>query len=343
MCGVKVEEFALGFGKKLWCFSDKNNTEWQIRLIPIGGYVKMFGDESPDSRPNVDLINSMTDEEKKVSFLHKKIWQKFLIIFAGPLFNFLFSIMILTLIFSLFGQLKVLTVVDGIVDNSIAQEIGMQVGDRIIEINDKKVTYFSDVMKKVSLNTGNVMNIKVKRDIGNGDYRYINFNVIPKLVETTEFGHKTSVRRLGVIAHTSEFKKLSILSSITTSIKEVYDICVINFLGMKQIAFGERSVKELSGPVKIANIAGKTARQGIGSAISFVVFLSCSLGFINLLPVPVLDGGHLFCYIIAIFNRGKELSVKTQNFIMKLGFVFIIAIFLITTFNDIKDILFISH
>lgn len=336
-CDVKIDCFSVGFGKPLWKRFDKLGTQWQICWIPGGGYVKMFGDDSPDSRPDLNKINNMKESEKRYSFVHKKIWQKFFISAAGPFFNFLLSTVIVFFILIIFGRPIVNPKVDRVLEGSPAYEAGIQSGDLIEAVNNKKINNFAELGRIVAMSTGHK---SIKLLVKRGE-DHLTVNIIPRMINLDGRGLKNiKAPQVGIVSSTFSIERLSIISAIGYSVKETYDICIMNVVGIKQILLGHRSVNELSGPVKIANMAGHAAKSGFLGFVRFIVIISCGIGFANLLPIPVFDGGHMLCYIVAFLRGNREISLRGQAILMKIGFVMVILLTVFITFNDVRDLAF---
>lgn len=333
LCGVKVEEFSIGFGKKLFSFRDKKNTEWKFCLLPFGGYVKMFGDRSAASNPDSEAIAKMTDEEKKASFVGKNVYQRAAIVAAGPIANFILAIIIFTFLFHHNGKTQVLPIIDAVVAGSAAEGAGVLAQDEIIEINQQKISDFNEIRQVVIDSKAQELNLKIKRD---GEV--IELKLLPKIEKRKDFfGEEVEMPTLGISASKVINAKLNIGESFVLANVETYQISIKIFQTLGELITGQRSVKELGGPVKIAKYSGKSVEMGMLVVLWFGAMISINLGVMNLLPIPVLDGGHLFFYLIEAL-RGKALSLKTQQVAFNFGLSLVLTLMIFTTVNDLWQI-----
>lgn len=330
LCGVKVEEFSIGFGKKLFSWRDKKDTQWKFCLLPFGGYVKMFGDRNAASMPDSSAIAEMSDADKKLSFVGKNVWQRMAIVSAGPIANFLLAIFIFTILFKINGVTKVLPIVDEVIANSAAFEAGVKKGDQVVAINEKEISQFDEIRMAVMSAKEQQLTFKIKR----GE-EFLELKIAPKIeVRKDFFGDEVEIATLGVSAATIDHKKINLAESFVHANKETYNISVAVLKAAGELITGQRSVKELGGPIKIAKYSGKTVEMGMLVVAWFMAMISINLGVMNLLPIPALDGGHLFYYIIEAI-RGKPLSQKTQQIGFRFGFSLLISLMIFTTLNDV--------
>ncbi len=339
---VQIEEFSIGFGKKIFGFCDKKGTEWKFSLIPMGGYVKMFGDENPASQPSKS-IQEFTEEQKQKSFYFKPLYQKFCIVFAGPLFNYLLGFVIFFFLIYNNGISKTSNVINEIVDNSPAYFAGLQSKDKVVSINNRKVLRFGDIQKTVQMHPDKKLDFEIIR---NGNK--VNLYITPELVQAKDFlGNTISVGRIGVTSEVITFEDTGLLQSINLAFYELFDLSRLTLIALKQIVVGERSLSDLSGPVKIAKYSSQITEKAVSSESKFIDFalifwfvalISINLGLANLLPIPLLDGGHLFFYMIeAVIRRPVPLVI--QQVLFKIGFVFLIVLFVLITVNDLRSVL----
>ena len=329
-CGVKIEEFAIGFGKKIFGFRDKKGTEWKFCILPFGGYVKMYGDKNGASIPDIELIKKMSAHERKISFLGKNVYQRIAIVGAGPIANFILAILIFTCLFKVNGISQVEPVVSEIVENSASFEAGIKKGDRVLAIDDKEIEDFQDIRSLVVTGLETDLNFKINR---NGEE--LNIKISPKIIAQKDmFGDEIKIRTIGLIAENVIKKELSLIGSFVEANKETLNISQSILKTLGQLLTGQRSVKELGGPVKIAKYSGKTVEQGLVVVAWFMAMISINLGVMNLLPIPVLDGGHLFYYFFEAI-RGKPLSQKVQTYGYNFGLAIVLSLMVFTTLNDI--------
>lgn len=333
-CGVRIEEFSIGFGKELFGFKDKSKTKWKFCILPFGGYVKMYGDKNQASVPDYEVVKKMSAHERKISFIGKNVYQRFAIVFAGPLANFILAILLMTFLFYRNGLNIVEPVVSDVVADSSAFEAGLKKGDKILKVNNQEIQDFSEIKAIVLTGLEPVITLEILRENG----EIITKEVAPKLTSQKDvFGDENKVRTIGIIADKFSSIELNLWQSFVQSNKEVVRISASILKTLGQLITGQRSVKELGGPVKIAKYSGKTMDIGLEMVIWFMAMISINLGVMNLLPIPVLDGGHLFYYIIEAV-RGKALPVKIQNYGYNFGLAIVLSLMAFTTINDIINL-----
>ncbi|VAV87217.1 Intramembrane protease RasP/YluC, implicated in cell division based on FtsL cleavage [hydrothermal vent metagenome] len=337
MNGVRVDVFSIGIGPEIWGRTDKKGTRWKISYFPVGGYVKFFGDASEASTPG-DSLNEMTEEEKKISFHHKKLYQRAAVVFAGPFANFIFAILILATFFYAYGQVDTPAVVSEVVEGSAAEEAGLQKGDVIVAVDGSEIKRFKDVIIEVLYSAGESMNVDVLRG---GEI--VSLILTPKMTKIVRNGEQVmgddgkplELYQIGVQnAEKTVIREHNLTSALWAGVLETRVIVVQSLRGIRQMIVGTRSVKELSGPIGIAKIAGESAKRGIDFWIRVMALVSISLGMINLFPIPLLDGGHLLFYGFEAV-LGRKLSDKTQEYGFRIGLVFILGLMMLATFNDI--------
>jgi regulator of sigma E protease len=334
-CGVKIEEFAIGFGKKIFGFRDKKGTEWKFCVLPFGGYVKMYGDKNGASIPDVELIKQMSAHERKISFLGKNVYQRIAIVGAGPVANFILAIFIFTCLFKINGIAQIEPVVSEIVENSASFEAGIKKGDRILAIDNVEIEDFQKMRNIVVTGLEKDLNFKIQRN-----EEELNIKISPKIIPQKDmFGDEIKIRSIGLIAENVIKKELSLIESFAEANKETFDISKSILKTLGQLITGQRSVKELGGPVKIAKYSGKTVEQGLVVVAWFMAMISINLGVMNLLPIPVLDGGHLFYYLFEAI-KGKPLSQKVQTYGYNFGLALVLSLMVFTTLNDIFQLLY---
>ncbi|MEZ0344049.1 MAG: RIP metalloprotease RseP [Caldimicrobium sp.] len=320
--GVKVEIFSFGFGPKLLGMTF-GETEYRISLIPLGGYVKLYG-EHPEILPSV--------AEPERAFAFKSPFQKTFIVIAGPLANFIFAFIAFFFVFSIMGKTYTPPVVGEVLKDSPAEKAGLMRGDRILELNGKKIKAFEDLLLEMRKDENlREIELKVKR----GE-EILTFRINPMLMEGSNiFGKKTQIPVIGIRA-TSELvhEKVDPLTALYLSAKKVYDFTALTFLAIYKLISGELPFSTLGGPITIGKFAGDSARLGFFAFVSFMALLSINLGVLNLLPLPMLDGGHIVIFAIEAVRR-KPLSLKTQELIFKIGLIIIIVLSIAVFYNDI--------
>ena len=323
-CGVKVEQFSLGFGKVLWSRKDKKGTEWKVCLIPLGGYVQMFGDADASSTKTDERVEEYTEEEKKVSLPYQPLWKKSLIAFAGPAMNYVFAIVLLAIFFSFYGVIEVPPVISAVAEGSAAAAAGIQKGDRIEVINGEKIKEFSDVRRFVHLDK--TLEITVLRD-----GKEVNL--------TAHLNAETGGAVLGVqaVMTRDHYRSVSVPQAFAESVKEVWTITKDTLIVLKRIVLGQRSAEDMRGPLGIAEASGDAARGGVISLVLFIIQVSVGIGLVNLLPIPVLDGGHLLLYGIEAVIR-RPINEKVQTLALYIGAGLLLCLLIVTSWNDIVRI-----
>jgi len=338
--GVKVEVFSVGFGNELWGFNDKYGTRWRLSSVPLGGYIKMFGEGDMITGVDDTEDRPMTEDEKKVSFHHKKLRQRTAVVAAGPLANFLFAILVFWGINAAYGVPKILSAVGEVIEDTAAADAGIQAGDVILSINGQSITLFRELSEIVSVNA----NVPLDFEILRGD-QVVHLNATPRMWRGTKgsddneaedaAASTSSKGLLGVrpsMDHV-ETDRTGVFEGLLLGVKQTYFFTANILAGLGEMFSGDRSAKELGGVLSIAQFSGEAAQGGIVSTLRFLAILSINLGLINLFPVPVLDGGHLVFYMAEAL-RGKPLSQKLQEYSFRFGMVLVLLLMLFATWND---------
>ena len=336
--GVGVTDFSIGFGKEIFGWNDKSGTRWKICWIPLGGYVKFFGDRNVFSQSDQEeLLKKYNDEDKKKLFVLKPLYQRSLIVAGGPLANFVLAIIIFFFIYTFVGKDFTPAMIDEVRKESPAEIAGLMKNDVILEIDNTKVKSIMDVSKLITMSTSEFINFKVSRYDEN-----ILLKVKPNIVDTKDnLGNKIKKRMVGItlIPYNNEInhKKLGPTKALYYSINEVYFVSISSLKYLGSIIFGSGDSSQLGGPIRIAKISGQVAEFGLIPFLSMMAYISISLGLINLFPIPLLDGGHLMFYA---FEKvlGRPLSQKTQEGFFRIGLFLILSLMFFATFNDLKDL-----
>lgn len=331
MCGVKVEVFSVGFGKELFGLTDKTGTRWKFSFLPFGGYVKFYGDVGYSGEKDYRAESRMSDQDRNVSFHHKSLGKKTAIVAAGPLANLLLAVIISTLIFAVVGRSYTPAVVDEVMEGSEAKAVGIQPGDRIVQIDNAKIRRFEEVQQIVMFNPGKSLELSIERG---GGLLVLSVTPKPSSIVDPITGNTHEVGLLGISVNSREIEKVSLGGAVAEAVAHTYSISVRTLQGIGQIITLTRSAKELGGPILIAQISGAQAANGPVSLFGFIVILSVTLGLINFFPIPMLDGGHLLFYFIELI-RGKPLGAKSQDFCFRIGFAIVILIMAFAIFNDL--------
>jgi regulator of sigma E protease len=336
--GVGVTDFSIGFGKEIIGWNDKSGTRWKICWIPLGGYVKFFGDRNVFSQADQEkILEKYNKDEQEKLFVLKPLYQRVLIVFGGPLANFLLAIVIFFSIFTFIGKDFTPAVINEVQKDSPAMIGGLKQNDIILEIEGNKVNSIMEVSKYITTSTSEFIDFKVERF----DQEYL-LKVKPNIVLSEDnLGNKVNKRIVGIKlgAYNNEINhvKLGPAQALIYAVKEVYFVSVSSLKYIVSIIKGTGDTSQLGGPIRIAKITGQVAEIGILPFISIMAYISISLGLINLFPIPMLDGGHLMFYA---FEKvlGRPLSQKTQEGFFRIGMFLLISLMFFTTFNDLKDL-----
>ena len=336
--GVGVTDFSIGFGKEIFGWNDKSGTRWKICWIPLGGYVKFFGDRNVFSQADQEkIINKYSKEDQKKLFVLKPLYQRALIVAAGPLANFLLAIVIFFSIYTFIGKDFTPAVINEVQKDSPAMAAGLKNNDIIISIDDNKVKSIMEVSKFITLSTDEFIDFTVSRS-----NQELIFKVKPNMVTSEDnLGNKVNKRMVGIMlgAYNNQVNhvKLGPTKSLYYSINEVYFVSASTLKYLVSIIKGTGDSSQLGGPIRIAKVTGQVAEFGILPFLNMMAYISISLGLINLFPIPLLDGGHLMFYG---FEKilGKPLSQKTQEGFFRIGMFLLLSLMIFATFNDLKDI-----
>ncbi len=328
--GVRVDVFSIGFGPEVFGWHDRAGTRWKFSAIPLGGYVKMFGDNDVSSGLPAAGLSRMTPAEREVSFHYKRLGQRAAIVVAGPAANFVFAIVVLAILFMTYGQPFTPAQVGQVQPGSAAERGGIKPGDVIVKINGGSVQSFENVQQDVRLNPGVPMTIVVKRGGDN-----LTFHVTPTKTELTDrFGNHYEVGLLGIARNGVDYVKRDPATALLQAGAQTWTLSADTLQAMWQIVIGTRGTDELGGPLRIAQMSGDVAQGGIVAVVWFMAVLSINLGLINLFPVPVLDGGHLLFYAAEAL-RGKPLGQRAQEYGFRIGLALVLTLMVFATWNDL--------
>ncbi len=328
--GVRVEAFGVGFGRELVGWTDRVGTRWRLNAIPVGGYVKMFGEMQPVN--DGEEPPEMTEADRAVSFPHKRLGQRAAIVAAGPLANLIFAVVVFALMFVTMGQPVTAPVVGQVMADSAAAEAGLQEGDRITAVNGTPVDRFEDLAHLVQLRGVAPLTLTLERG-GVPETRV----VTPRMVTVTDpTGGKHEVPRVGIQASPEAFevRHFGPIGATGEAVTHTWRVITGTFEAVGQIVSGQRSADQLGGPLRIAEFSGRAAQLGLLAAVNFIAILSINLGLINLFPVPLLDGGHLLFYAIEGV-RGRPLTERAQEMGLRVGLALVLCLMLFVTWNDL--------
>jgi regulator of sigma E protease len=332
-CGVKVEAFSLGFGPEIYGFDDRRGTRWRLAALPLGGYVKFFGEANGTSVSDEASLAEMSPQERAVSFSAQKVGKRAAIVAAGPIANFVLAIVIFSGIFYVHGRSILLPAVDSVAADSAAAAAGFQPGDLIVSIDGAKIDSFEDMQRIVQQSSDTQLVFVVDRA-----GKPVELVATPRRRDvTTPFG-TTRVAVLGVQSKAKpenwHIQKYGFVDSIRIATSETWYVVARTGSYLKGLVLGQESADQLSGPIRIAEVSGEMAKIGVSALLNLAAILSISVGMLNLLPVPLLDGGHLVYYAVEAM-RGKAMNERAQQFGFKIGIMLVTSLMIFATYNDI--------
>lgn len=325
LCGVRVLVFSLGFGPELVGFTDRHGTRWKISAIPLGGYVKFFGDENEASVPSPATLAAMTEEERRQSFPGQPVGNRAAVVAAGPIASFILAIAIFAGVFTVFGKTVVIPRIAGVAPDSPAATAGFKPGDVIVSIDGTKIENFSDVQRIVSFSPGVPLAVVVDRG-GTQD----TLTVTP-----AEQG------RRGVLGITRSNEPDDVRTDAVTPVEGVrlgaertWVVVSTSLRYLGDVVIGRQAADQIGGPIKIAQLSGEVAKLGLGALLELTALLSASVGLLNLFPIPILDGGHLLYFLIEAV-RGKPLSERVQEAGTRIGLAIVSMLMIFVIGNDL--------
>lgn len=327
--GVRVEVFSIGFGPELFGWTGrKSGTRWKVSILPLGGYVKMFGETASGS--SEDEAERLSPEDERVSFHHKRVGQRAAVVVAGPLANFVLAVVVLAVLFTTAGQPFTPPEVGAVQPGSPAEAAGMKPGDRFVAIDGQAIERFEDIQRIVREAPGEALSITVARDDRN-----VVLRVTPERHETVDrFGNRSEHGLIGVARAGAVYVRHGPFEATYRAVTETWAIAAFTLEAVGQIIVGTRSSEGLGGPVRIAQLSSQVAELGIVNVFWFLAVLSINLGLINLFPIPMLDGGHLLFYGIEAL-RGRAVSDRIMDFGFRIGLGLVVALFLFVTVQDL--------
>jgi regulator of sigma E protease len=337
--GVRVETFSIGFGPELFGFNDHKGTRWRIAAVPLGGYVKFFGDANAASTPDFEAASDMSETDRAESFVHKRVAQRAAVVAAGPIANFILAIVIFAATFMTLGRPVTDPLIADVQAGGAAALAGFQKGDVIISIDGQPIKNFADVPRIVAPNPGRELIFLVDRD-----GRQLTIPVTPQLENRADrFGNEQSIGFIGIVNDTEEsnfhVEKMGPLDATYAAVGETWYIIARTLGYLYDIATGYQSADQLGGPIRIAKVSGDVATLGPMALINLAALLSVSIGLLNLFPIPMLDGGHLVYYAIEAV-RGRPLSANAQEIGFRIGLALVLMLMVFATWNDLTQIVF---
>jgi regulator of sigma E protease len=337
-CGVKIETFSIGFGGEIFGWTDKQGTRWRVGWLPVGGFVKMFGDADASSKPDALAASQMSEDERRVAFAYKALWQKALIVGAGPGINFVFAILVMAGLFATVGQPFTPPVIGKIQPGSAAEQAGLQPGDLVKSVDGVEVHRFEELRQMIMLDTGEALTLSLLRD-----GRPMTLKATPEIVDERDLlGNTQKIGRLGmlpsgdvVIRHEDPF------TALWQASRETWTITATSLETLGQMIIGRRSTDDLSGPIGIGQLSGEVWKEGFVPVVHFIALLSINLGLINLFPIPVLDGGHLLFYAIEAVRR-RPVSERALALGFRVGFALIVSFFVFVMWHDLSRLIHVN-
>ena len=333
--GIRILAFSVGFGPEIFGFTDRHGTRWKISVIPLGGYVRFFGDEDASSKPDADKLAAMSEEDRARSFAGAKLWKRAATVAAGPIANFLLAIAIFTVLFSVYGRMIADPVVAEVKPDGAAAAAGILPGDLLVAIDGNKVETFDDVRRYVSIRPSQKIVVTIER----GGEK-LDLPMVPQRTDQTDqFGNKIELGQIGIVTNQQagnfRLKTYTPLEALQEGVIQTRDIVTGTFKYIGNIFAGTMRADQLGGPIRVAQASGQMATLGIGAVLQLAAMLSVSIGLLNLMPVPVLDGGHLMFYAVEAV-RGKPLGSTAQEIAFRIGLAMILTLMVFTTWNDIS-------
>jgi regulator of sigma E protease len=333
-CGIRVAAFSIGFGRELIGRTDRRGTRWKLSAIPLGGYVRFEGDENAASIPDPKVLAATPLTERRGLFHFAPLWKRFLVVAAGPAANFILAVLVFAALFVFVGRPHVLPIAQTVIAGSAAEEAGIQAGDRIISVDGREIESFMDLQSIVMLAADEALAIVIDR---NGEE--VVLSATPRRQEQPDrLGGTHKIGVLGITGPPGEFHRDDPLTALVEGTWETVNIVERTMTYIGRLIQGRESAEQLSGPIRIGQVSGAVVSSGgIAGLIYLAAVLSVSIGLFNLFPVPMLDGGHLFFYLIEAI-RGRPLSARVQDLGFRIGFALVIMLFIFVTFNDIANI-----
>ena len=332
LLGIRVDTFSVGFGREIIGRTDRHGTRWKLGWLPLGGYAKFAGDADGSSRPDASAA-SLPPEERANLFQFRPLWQRAAVVAAGPGINFAFAIILFALFFLIYGQQVTPPVIGQVAPDSPAAAAGLKAGDRFQTVDGQQIERYEDLMRIVAINPGTPIEVVVDRG-----GRTVTTELTPKLIRETDASGNEYKRGLMGVVSTSNYEivRHGPVSALWQGVVETWNTTRMIADTLWQLVAGRRTMDELGGPLKIAQFSGQTATLGLAAMVTFVALISINLGFINLLPIPMLDGGHLFLYALEAVRR-RPLEPKVQEWAFMSGFALLMSLMLFLTWNDLRS------
>ncbi|MBM3089343.1 RIP metalloprotease RseP [Ensifer sp. T173] len=333
--GIRILAFSVGFGPELLGWTDKHGTRWKFCAIPLGGYVKFYGDEDAASTPDYKRLEAISPEERSRTFLGAKLWKRAATVAAGPIANFILAIAIFAVLFAVYGRSVADPIVAQVKENSAAAKAGILPRDRLIAIDGTPVATFDDVRRYVSVRPELEIKIRIQRDGS-----FLDLPMVPERTEISDqFGNKMEVGIIGIVTDqdAGNFRLVTYgpIEAIGQGALQSWHIVTGTFDYLANLVTGRMKADQLGGPIRVAQASGQMATLGVAAVLQLAAVLSVSIGLLNLMPVPVLDGGHLMFYAVEAL-RGKPVGAAAQDVAYRIGFAMVLMLMVFATWNDIS-------
>lgn len=333
--GIRILAFSIGFGPELVGWTDRHGTRWKLAAIPLGGYVKFYGDEDAASVPDYKRLEALAPEERSQTFLGAKLWKRAATVAAGPIANFILAIAIFAVLFSVYGRQVADPVVARVNENSAAAQAGVVPGDRLISIDNTPVVTFDDVRRYVSVRPEMPISIRIER---NG--AMLDLSMVPQRTELTDqFGNKMEIGVIGILTdqEAGNFRTVNYgpIEAVGQGVLQSWHVITGTFDYLSNVVTGRMKADQIGGPIRVAKVSGQMATLGIPFLLNIAAILSVSIGLLNLMPVPVLDGGHLMFYAVEAL-RGRPVGPAAQDVAYRIGFAMVLMLMVFATWNDIS-------
>lgn len=333
--GIKILAFSVGFGPEILGFTDKHGTRWKLSAIPLGGYVKFFGDEDAASTPDYRRLNTYSDDDRKRTFLAAALWKRAATVAAGPIANFLLAIAIFAVMFSIYGKSVADPIVAEVQPNSAAAAAGVTPGDLLLKLDGERVSTFDDVRRYVSVRPEMPIVVTVRRSGAD-----IDLPMVPQRTEITDqFGNKMEMGIIGIVTNQEKgnfrVERYGPVEAIGQGALQSWHIVTGTFDYLSNLVMGRMKADQLGGPIRVAQASGQMATLGVAALLQLAAVLSVSIGLLNLMPVPVLDGGHLMFYAIEAVRR-KPVGPAAQEIAFRIGMAMVLSLMVFSTWNDVS-------
>ena len=335
--GVRVLVFSIGFGPELIGFNDRHGTRWKIAAIPLGGYVKFFGDDNAASVPDTDKLAAMNEAQRRDSFFHQSVGVRAAIVAAGPIANFILAVVIFAGIFMFYGKQSTTARVDTVQPGGVAMAAGFKPGDVVLAINGRKIDSFSEMQRIVSTSAGETLTIEIDRG-----GQVLTLKATPELREIKDsFGNTHRIGVLGISRSMApgelKLERVGPIDAVAQGVGETWFVVERTLSYIAGVVVGREAADQLGGPIRIAQVSGQVATAGMVALLNLAAVLSVSIGLLNLFPIPLLDGGHLMFYAVEAVRR-RPLSERAQEIGFRIGLAIVLMLMLFATFNDIKHL-----